>query len=51
MAEEKKSGGDMTVREAGHKGGQRVHDLVEEGKDKERGETRTPPPKSEKSGR
>jgi hypothetical protein len=29
--------GDMTVREAGHKGGQRVRELVEEGKESEDG--------------
>lgn len=29
--------GDMTVREAGQKGGQRVRELVEEGKDSEGG--------------
>ncbi|MEI7037857.1 small, acid-soluble spore protein, alpha/beta type [Fulvimonas yonginensis] len=27
--------GDMTVREAGHKGGQRVRELIEEGKESE----------------
>ncbi len=27
--------GDMSVREAGHKGGQRVRELVEEGKESE----------------
>ncbi len=27
--------GEMTVEEAGHKGGQRVRELVEEGKEKE----------------
>ena len=29
--------GDMTVREAGQKGGQRVRELVEEGKESEHG--------------
>jgi len=29
--------GDMSVREAGHKGGQRVRELVEEGKESEGG--------------
>lgn len=29
--------GDTTVREAGHKGGQRVRELVEEGKESEGG--------------
>lgn len=33
-----KSRGKMTVEEAGHKGGQRVSELVKEGKEKERGE-------------
>lgn len=51
MAEEKKSGGDMTVREAGHKGGERVHELVEEGKEKERSEKSAPSERSEKTRR
>jgi hypothetical protein len=38
MAEEnemEKDSSDMTVSEAGHKGGQRVRELVEEGKESE----------------
>ena len=37
MAEKKT---EMTVREAGHKGGQRVNELIEEGKQAEGSETR-----------
>ncbi|MNY58265.1 hypothetical protein D3C86_1945860 [compost metagenome] len=43
---EKRSGenqefkGEMTVREAGQKGGERVKELVEEGKEQERGQGR-----------
>ncbi len=32
---EKEEKGTMTVQEAGHKGGQRVRELIEEGKEKE----------------
>lgn len=34
----KNNQGDMSVREAGQKGGERVHNLVEKGKDEERDE-------------
>lgn len=37
MAKNEKKRG-MTVQEAGHKGGQRVSELVQEGKEKERTE-------------
>ena len=32
---DKPGSGDMTVEEAGHKGGQRVKELVEEGKERD----------------
>lgn len=42
MAEREQPGeefkGEMTVSEAGHKGGERVKELVEEGKEQEREE-------------
>ena len=37
---EKEGKGSMTVEEAGHKGGQRVRELIEEGKQAEGSETR-----------
>jgi len=42
MAErEQQSQGKMSVSEAGHKGGQKVHDLVEKGKQAEGGQSTT----------
>lgn len=35
MGKEKKPGGEMTVREAGHLGGEKVRDLIEKGEEAE----------------